>query len=59
MIDTRQILFLFYLIHSSLSVCTPSPKQCGCSAIKSLLAQTKIVGGYTAQSHSWPWMGKH
>jgi hypothetical protein len=59
MIDTREILFLFCLIHASLSTCIPSPTQCGCSAVKPSLSQAKIVGGYTAQSHSWPWMGEY
>jgi hypothetical protein len=52
------ILFSLFFIHSYLSSCIPSSKKCGCSQVKPLLSQSKIVGGYTAQSHSWPWIGK-
>ena len=53
------ILFLLYLIHSCLSSCIPSSKQCGCPLVKPLLSQSKIVGGYTARNHSWPWIGMY
>ena len=50
-------LMVLLLIDSSFSACVPSAEQCGCSKIKPLTSQTKIVGGYTALTHSWPWMG--
>ncbi len=53
------ILFPFFLIHSCLSSCIPSSKQCGCSLVQPLLSQSKIVGGYTARNHSWPWIGMY
>ncbi|CAF3563984.1 unnamed protein product [Adineta steineri] len=58
MIYKRQffLLFFFCLIHSYLSLCTPSSQQCGCSQVKPLLTQSKIVGGYTARTNSWPWI---
>lgn len=56
---TIQVFIFLLLIYSCLSVCVPSSTQCGCSQVKPLLSQSKIVGGYTARSHSWPWIGKY
>lgn len=54
------LAFLFgVFIQSSHSACTPSVNQCGCSVVKPLTSQSKIVGGFTARSHSWPWMGMY
>lgn len=60
MFDPTPIFVLFlsgFCIQSSHSACTPSVNQCGCSVVKPLTSQSKIVGGFTALSHSWPWMG--
>lgn len=48
---------LFFTITCS-SSCIPSPEQCGCSSVKPNFIESKVVGGYTARNHSWPWMGK-
>ncbi|CAF2997190.1 unnamed protein product [Rotaria sp. Silwood2] len=58
MIHRKQyfILYLLFLIHSYLSLCVPSSTQCGCSHVKPIFSESRIVGGYTAQSHSWPWI---
>jgi hypothetical protein len=53
------ILSLFFLIRSTFSLCIPSSTQCGCSSVKPLLSAPKIVGGYTALTSSWPWIGKY
>ncbi|CAF1039748.1 unnamed protein product [Adineta steineri] len=47
------IFIQFGLLYSS---CIPSAEQCGCPHESPILFTSKIVGGYSAQKHSWPWI---
>jgi secreted trypsin-like serine protease len=53
------IPFVFSQFESLFSSCIPSIKQCGCSYQQPILSQSRIIGGYTARKHSWPWIGKY
>jgi hypothetical protein len=52
-------LFPFFQFQLLFSSCIPSFKQCGCSHEQPIFSQSRIVGGYTARAHSWPWIGKY
>ncbi|CAF1574708.1 unnamed protein product, partial [Adineta ricciae] len=37
-------------------ICISSSTQCGCSLVKPILNEAKIVGGFAARNNSWPWI---
>ncbi len=41
---------------TSISNCNYNSSTCGCQAIKPTFSSTKIINGYSATPHSWPWM---
>jgi secreted trypsin-like serine protease len=36
--------------------CNYNSSSCGCAATKPTFKSTKIINGYSATAHSWPWM---
>ena len=53
---------IFLIVFSFNQFCllyTTSFKQCGYPTESPILSQSRIVGGYPARKHSWPWIGKY
>jgi hypothetical protein len=59
-IRMRNAIFLIvFAFYQFCLLCTTSSEKCGYPTESPILSKSRIVGGYPARKHSWPWIGKY